>query len=592
MENDGDRQDSRGDEVRRRTYLRSVASATAGGGLASILADRSLARAVEPSSVGAVDDGGADASRDPAAVFPQSVMSGGPTASGVILWTRLAPSVVRDGVALQVEVATDDAFTETVYRGEVAAGQITPAHDHTVTVDLDGELDSNRRYHYRFVYDGTASQTGRCRTLPGPDDDPDEISFAVLSCQDYQNGYYGAYAHVAREEVDFLLHMGDFIYESANGAYTGPGQGIVEGRDFDLPSGASLAETLDDFRFLYKTYKSDPLLQSGLEAHTLIAGWDDHEIGNNRYWDYASRAPVLPEKADGHDPEFALELTADGIQAWMEHMPARVDYDPTADTLHDQFRLYRTLSFGDLVDLVVTDERLFRDGPPCPDTNRVSCRAEEAVHRTMLGARQKEWWKGQITDATATWTVWHNAVLTVPLTVGSDWYQVEFLQDSWDGFQAERYDLMQHVAGADVENFVTLTGDLHCALAAYTKSHYGELDGGDAERVGVELLTPAVSSVTADSLVDVSTPWDSEALNDLATSQNDHIEFMDWYRNGYTVVTFTDEACRYTAYEVDAGTDSADADRNKLAEYRVPAGTIELTEEYNSFDENLGSDWF
>ena len=586
MGNDSDQRD----RVDRRAYLRSVATATAGGGLASMLADRSLATAVTPTAM-ETDRWAPSTDRDSATVFPQSVMSGGPTTSGVILWTRLDPAAVTGDTPLRVAVATDDSFSETVYRGTVSADRLRPEHDYTVRVDLDGELDSNRRYYYRFVYDGTPSQVGRCRTLPTAQDDPEEISFAVLSCQDYQNGYYGAYAHVAREDVDFLLHMGDFIYESANGAYTGPGGGIAEGRDFELPSGSALAETLADFRTLYKTYKSDPLLQSGLEAHTLIAGWDDHEIGNNRYWDYAARAPVLPDKPGGSDPEFALELTANGIQAWVEHMPARIDYDPSADTLHDQFQLYRTVAFGDLVDLVITDERLFRDGPACAG-DRLSCHNEAAQHRTMLGARQKEWWKSAVTTSDATWTVWQNAVLTLPLTIGSDWYQVEFLQDSWDGFQAERHALMQHLATSSVENFVTLTGDLHCSLAGQMRSHYGELESGPSEPVGVELVTPAVSSVTADSVVDFSTPWDSEALNDLAVSQNSHVEFMDWYRNGYAVVSFTDEACRYTAYEVDSGTNSPDATRRKLAEYRVPTGTDDLQQEYNRFDENLGSGWF
>jgi len=188
--------------------------------------------------------------------------------------------------------------------------------------------------------------------------------------------------------------------------------------------------------------------------------------------------------------------------------------------------------------------------------------------------------------------VWLNEVLTMPLTLGSDWYQVEFLQDSWDGFQAERYELMQHVEEVSPRNFVTLTGDLHCSMAGYMKSHYDKLGSGSAERVGVELLAPAVSSVTADSLVDFSTPWDSEALNDLATLQNDHIEFMDWYRNGYAVVTFTEDECRYTAYEVDTSTDSKEAERTKLGEFRISDGSVDIQQEYNVFARNFGSDWF
>ena len=573
----------------RRSVLRSIATATTAGGLGTVLAERSLARPVRPSPAADVADTAGNG-RSADAVFPQSVASGGPTERGVILWTRIAPEAVVPGAPLVVELAPSADFDDVVYRGEVPAAAIGPEHDHTVKVDVDGELDSNRFYRYRFRYDGAASQVGRCRTLPASDDDPEEISFGLLSCQDYQNGYYGAYHHVAEADVDYVLHLGDFIYESADGDYLGPNDSIPEGRNFELPSGASLAETLADFRSLYRTYRSDPLLQSGLEQHTLIAGWDDHEIGNNRYWDYAADAPVVPNKS-GKGEEFAMELTANGIQAWVEYMPARVEYDPSTTDLHEQFTLYRTLEFGDLVDLVVTDERLFRDGPACPNDDRVSCDSEDAQDRTMLGERQKEWWKRQVSTSGSTWTVWLNEVLTMPLTLGDDWYQVEFLQDSWDGYQAERYELMQHLAGANRQNFVTLTGDLHASLAGYMRSHYGALGSGGSERVGVELMTPAVSSLTADSVVDRATPWDSEGLNDLATAQNGHLQYMDWYNNGYAVVTFSEEECRYAAYRVDTETDSADAERSKLAEFRVPEGEIELRQEYNAFDENAGSGW-
>ncbi len=581
-----------GDETTsRRTVLQSVAAATAAGGLGTILADRSIAQPTEPTAVDGVDEMDQDG-RSPGDVFPQSVMSGGPTTSGVILWTRIAPEAVQPATALTVEIAEDDRFDRTVFSGSVPADTIAAEHDHTVKVDVDGYLESNRFYHYRFHYDGVTSRVGRCRTLPTSDDDPDELSFALLACQDYQNGYYGAYHHVAEEDVDYMLHLGDFIYESANGNYLGPENSIRDGRDLELPSGNSLAESLDDFRYLYKTYKSDPLLQAGLERHTLIPGWDDHEIGNNRYWDYAADAPILPDKPNGEDTEVAMELTANGIQAWVEHMPARVEYDPSTTDLHEQFTLYRTREFGDLVDMVVTDERLFRDGPACADENPAFCDEESRADRTMLGQRQKSWWKEQISDSSATWTVWLNEVLSMPLTIGKDWYQVEFLQDSWDGFQAERYELMQHLESTSPQNFVTLTGDLHCSMAGYMLSHYGEVGSNDRERVGVEVLTPAVSSLTADSLVDFSTAWDSEGLNDLAKLENEHLEFIDWYRNGYAVVSFDDEKCRYVAYEVDKETDSTEAERTKLAEFHIPAGEIELQKKYNTFDENFGSGWF
>jgi alkaline phosphatase D len=575
------------DGLDRRAFLRRVAASSVGGGLAAVLADRDILRPVRAREDG--PDPPAGEAGDPAETFPGSVMSGGPTESGVILWTRIAPDVYDPGTDVELVVGTGPSLETTVVEGSVPGRYVDPSHDHCIKVDLDGSLESDSTYHYRFGYDGVWSRTGRCRTLPASGDDPESLAVAVVACQDYQNGYYGAYGHIAEADVDFLLHLGDFIYESANGAYTGP-EPIPEGRNFELPSGSPLAGSLADFRFLYNTYKSDPLLQAALEAHTLVAGWDDHEIGDNRYWDYAADAPGLPAQGE-RGTRRALELTADGIQAWVEHVPARVDYDPDAEDLHEAFELYRTVEFGDLAELVVTDQRLFRDGPPCPGTRAPLCFDEDDPDRTMLGERQRAWFETAIAESTATWTVWLNAVLTMPLTVGDGWNQVEFLHDSWDGFQAERRELMRHVRAVAPQNFVTLTGDLHCAMAGYMLSGYGDVDpGGDPERVGVEFLTPALTSLDAATFLDLPGPWDGEALNDLATHENDHLRFVDWYRNGYAVVRFDGEACRYTVYEVETDTNSADAERRRLAQYRVPEGRVELQEEYNVFEENLGSD--
>jgi alkaline phosphatase D len=567
-----------GSMVDRRGFLKSVAAAPAAGGLASVLSERTIAQPIEaldPAEESVFD---ADASADPDAAFPQSVASGGPTDSGVILWTRIAPDTYEDATDLGVEVATDESFSEVVVRGIVPAGEISPSGDYTVKVDLDGNLDSNHQYYYRFTYDGTRSSVGRARTLPGPDESPDSVSFAVLTCQDYQNGYYPAHRYVADEEVDFVIHLGDYIYESAEGAYTGPGSDVREGRDVELPSGADLAETLEDFRHLYKTYRSDRFLQDNHENHTFIAGWDDHEIGNNRYWDYAADAPVLPDKPGGGDPEFAIQLTADGIQAWVEYMPMRVEYDPQEEDLQEQFRLWRSFDFGDLVRLVFTDERLYRDGPPCED-KRITCTREEAEGRTMLGDEQKAWWKDQVASSDANWTTWANEVLTMPLTAGDGWNQIEFIQDSWDGFQYERWELMQFLKDEDPDNFVALTGDLHASLAGYMKEGYGEIDWQwDYDRVGVELMTPAVTSVNAADVIDFPGSWDEDALEWITKDQNEHMQYVNWYQQGYSVVEFTPEETRYTVYGVDKEVDSADADREVLADYRVPEGEIELEE--------------
>lgn len=554
----------------RRGFLKRIGTTSIAGGLAALLGERQLSGAVTATTAdGELFD--VDSTADPAGTFPQSVASGGPTPTGVILWTRVDPEAYVDGEPLGVQVATDTEFTDVVFEGSVATEDVGPGSDYTVNVDLDGELDPDRFYHYRFVYDGVASKTGRCRTLPAPDASPANLSFAVLTCQDYQNGYYNAYSHVAEEDVDFAIHLGDFIYESGDGAFTG--NGVVEGRDIELPSGAPLAESLADFRHLYRTYRSDGNLQAAQEQHTFIYGWDDHEIGNDRYWDYAEDAPVLPTKANGDDPEFAMEVTANGIQAWVEHVPARVEYDPDAATLHEQLQLWRRYEFGDLLDLSVTDERMFRDGPPCEGGDIVTCGNEDDPDRTMLGAEQKQWFKEWAAGSDAKWTTWANEVLTMALTAGDGDSQVEFLHDSWDGFQAERYELMDFLADdADVRNFVTLTGDMHAALAGYMKEGYGEV-GWELyrERVGVEFMTPAVTSVNAGSYIDFPDNWDKESLEAIATMENDHLAYVDWFSRGYSVIEFTRDDATFTVYGVDAKTRGG-ARKEELASYRTPDG--------------------
>jgi len=535
-----------------------------------------------------------DPDADPDRTFPQSVASGGPTPEGVIVWARVAPGVFDPDEPLAVQVATDGGFEDVVYEGVVEDGEAVAAHDHTVKVDLDGHLEPDREYHYRFVYDGVASRTGRCRTLPAPGDSPDSVRFAVLACQDYLNGYYGAYHHVAEEDVDFLVHVGDFIYESDAGESKGLGSYDYPGRQKDLPSGEEHAQDLEDYRYLYWTYRSDRFLQEALESHTLVAGWDDHEMVDDVYWDYRADAPS-GDHPRSDDPEFMTRLIADAMHAWWEYMPARVQYDPKGDSVQERFRLWRSFEFGDLVTLAMTDERLFRDPPreaiPTPDNVGPQY---EPIGRTMLGDAQREWLIDTVTRSGTTWTVWADEVLTVPLRLGSGPLSVFPVQGGWDGYTRERQEITEAVATADVENYVTLTGDMHCYVAAYQQTSYpGRVTGGEGvaqgERIGVEFMTPAITSINVAEALHLTRGWrrriTKPILSWLVPAMNPHIEFFDSHHWGYSVVEFTPEDCTYVGYAVDKTVDSADAEREVLVAYRVPEGEHELeevTEQYRS----------
>lgn len=556
--------------MRRREFLRDTSTLVSAGGLASVLAERGLAQPVrtEAPTETSVFDVKPDASAGTETVFPQSVASGGPTPEGVLVWTRIGPEAHDGNEPLGLEIAADRSFERITHRGVIDSEEITPDHDYAVTVDLDGLLSSSERYFYRFTYGGVRSRVGRCQTLPLSDASPESVKCAVLACQDYQNGYYGAYSHVADEDVDFLIHLGDFIYESAAGQYRAPGSKEYPDRTLDLPSGHDLAYTLEDYRYLYNTYRSDPFLQRALEQHTLIAGWDDHEIANNRYWDYGTDSPKLPPYPKGDDPSFATRVTAAGIQAWVEQMPARVEYDSEKEDLHEQFSLRRSFQFGDLATLALTDERLFRDPPPSKyDGDRSK--------RTMLGNEQLQWFLDEIDASQATWSVWANEVLTMSLKIGAADAEFYLNKDAWDGYRNERERIMNHIAHEGIDDFITLTGDMHSYMAGYQQTGYDLLV--DDEKVGVEFMTPAVTSTNLAERVPGSETLSWFDISEAAvTLTNPHVEFFDSSEWGYSVVEFTPEACTYTAYSVDKTVDSSDAEKRRLRTLRVPEGDVKI----------------
>jgi len=555
--------------------------------LLSELDSHDLATAMDPDESANGDAFSVEETADPADVFPQSVASGGPTPSGVILWTRIDPGRFGPETRLGVEVATDEGFEDVIFEGVVTESDHIRAHDYTVKVDLDGRLDSDSEYYYRFTYDGVRSRTGHCQTLPEPDASPDSLRVAVLTCQNYLNGYFPALGHVAEEDLDFIVHLGDFIYESDNGDFKGLGSYDYDNRELSLPSGHDRVRTLRDYRYLHRAYRTDRFLQRALESHTIIAGWDDHEMINDIYWDRRTNAPA-GDHPRGDDPEFMNQLTADAMHAWWEYLPARVEYDPAGDSLQERFKLWRSVSYGDLVTLAMTDERLFRDPPreaiPTPDNVGPH---REPPGRTMLGDEQREWLVGTITESTATWTVWADEVLTIPFRLGSGPLSIYPVQGGWDGYTRERQRISEAIAAADVDNYITLTGDMHCYIVGYQQASYpGRVTGGEGvaqgDRIGVEFMTPALTSLNAAEALHLTRGLRGKLteplVSGLVTAMNPHIEFFDAHNWGYSVVEFTPDSCTYVGYAVDKTVDSADADRSVVAAYRVPEGVVSVTD--------------
>ncbi|MBL4866114.1 MAG: alkaline phosphatase D family protein [Pseudomonadales bacterium] len=315
-------------------------------------------------------------------VFPQSISSGDPTPSGVMLWTRVDPGITNPNLELYFQVAFDKNFERLVLEGKLPTSGTETENDpvpfglleeldYTVRIDLDGLLRSDRFYYYRFIYDGTASRTGRCRTAPAEDATVESLKFGLLSCQDFTNGYYGALKLVADDDsLDYVIHLGDFIYETVGDPSF---QALpFEDRQIILPSSGIHAMDLEDYRHLYRTYRSDVNLQAAMERHTWIMAPDDHETANDCYWDYLNETLGAPDHPYTTDPQFenskiALlnKLKLDSQEAWLEYVPARVTINRDSTNPHEFLTVYRRLVFGDLLELLMLDTRSYRTGHPC-----------------------------------------------------------------------------------------------------------------------------------------------------------------------------------------------------------------------------------
>ncbi|WP_022836833.1 alkaline phosphatase D family protein [Salisaeta longa] len=502
---------------------------------------------------------------NPAHHFPQGVASGDPTPDSILLWTRVQrtePPPTQRPVPLTVQISRTADFQTVLAERRVTA---TAASDHTVRVFVHG-LPTDTVLYYRFLApDGTPSRRGRTRTAPAPTADrPVHLAFA--SCQAYEAGYYGIYRTLIREDeaappeeqIDFVLHLGDFIYEGLGyGGARSVSPFPAGGRHGD---GTWHAETVDDYRHLYRTYLSDPDLQAARARWPFVQVWDDHEFTNDA-WQSASTYDA------GDEPAQARKVAAN--QAWFEYIPARLsehEGSPAAPSQADDFRsaavrnapldatdrtglvnepnnraavgsmtIYRNFRWGQHLELVLTDGRSYRTPHPVPpplnqqlagsdryltpldvvevfDAGRaynngtppetVTVGEQEipntrrtAAPGSMLGARQKAWWKQVVRESTATWTVWGHGVPLMPMRLDLDAVDpnaqtVVMTTDTWDGYLTERRELLAFAKEAGTP-LVSLSGDNHNSFAGQL---YPSFAGDGAAPMGTEFSICGVSS--------------------------------------------------------------------------------------------------
>ncbi|QBR92286.1 alkaline phosphatase D family protein [Nocardioides euryhalodurans] len=506
-------------------------------------------------------------------VFAHGVASGDPLPGGVVIWTRVTPtSAASPGsgrgprVTVRWEVARDAGFRDVVRRGTFATG---PSRDHTVKVDVTG-LRPATWYHYRFTWDGVRSRTGRTRTAPATRATPRNLRLGVVSCANWQAGWFSAYRHLAkRDDLHAVVCLGDYLYEYAPGEY-GMGQGNVDVRRHDPPR-----EMVDlgHYRRRHAQYKTDPDLQELHAVAPWIVTWDDHEVTNDQW----------RRGAENHQPGEGdyLRRRARAHRAYDEWMPVRLS--GTAD-LRDGTRLFRSLRFGRLAQLSMLDLRTHRS-QQAADPTTVS-----DPKRTITGRRQMAWLRGAL-DRRPQWKLVGNPVMIAPVDFGTlpdaltgavrdvtgllPEDGVPYNTDQWDGYTADRNRVFAHIADRGLRDVVFVTGDIHSGWACelpYDAATYA-YENPARRTAGVEFVC---SSVTSNNLKDITgdpTGATSTAVEEGIRANNRHVRYLNFDDHGFSVLDLTPERAQMDWYVLTGPRDDRSAGIRHETSWRTRSGT-------------------
>lgn len=422
------------------------------------------------------------------APFYHGVASGDPASDRVIIWTRLTPD---DSGEKQISwrMALDTNLLNIVASGTTVTDEMK---DYTVQVDVTG-LQANTWYYYEFQHEGQRSLIGRTKTAPAGS--VNQVRMAVVSCADYQNGLYNAYREIVnRNDVDVVIHLGDYIYEY--------GASSSLGRDH-VPANEIIS--LDDYRTRYSHYRLDPDLRLLHQQFPFICVWDDHESANNSWFGGAQN------HTPGTEGDW-FERKANAIRAHEEWLPIR------KPDINDPLRIYRKISYGSLLDLFMLDTRLIaRDEQGAGNANT----------RKLIGEPQFNWLVQEMRNSTATWKIIGQQVMMAPLLA----FGVTVNNDQWDGYPGERQALLQAILDHNIQNVVVLTGDIHTAWAndipfgAYNNSNPNAVTGSAA----VEFVTTSITSQSLPLPIPLS----------LIQSQNSHVRWADLTRKGFLILDIT-----------------------------------------------------
>lgn len=472
--------------------------------------------------------------------FDHGVASGDPRSDAVVIWTRVTPAAAQE-ITLVWELASDAGFQHRVAAGVI---KTDASVDYTAKVDVCG-LKPGQRYFYRFRSADALSPVGQTRTLPVGH--VERFTLGVVSCAHFVQGYFYVYRELAlRDDLDLVLQLGDYIYESGN--QTGAVRGVLpEGEVFDLAG----------YRARYAHYRSDPDVRAVHARHAFALVWDDHEVANNAFRDGAL----------GHGPEegdYAARKAA-AFQAYYEWLPVR---EPSTG---ERARIFRRLEVGDLLQLSLIDTRHLAREQALSIVNYVNpqngvvdeprLRSDLAPPRALLGSEQRAFLNDSFTGP-HTWQLLGQQVLVAPMwlpaplalrqTTFAQYAALKALEqsnpgaltaaqrrllaapfipynlDAWDGYPDDQRWLLDRAAELDV-NLLVLSGDTHNAWGSDLRSSSGAA-------VGAELACPSVSSRGLEELLPGQDP---EVVRAGARQYIETLRFAETAHRGYLVVTLT-----------------------------------------------------
>ena len=482
-------------------------------------------------------------------VFSLGVASGLHSDSEAVLWTRVdqqnAPLVTSVGW----ELADSPTFANILQTGTAA---VSAAADGCVKV-LVGGLASDTSYWFRFNGGSATSPVGRARTIPSATATPASLKIAFASCQSYTSGFYGAWRDIAAQDVDFVLFLGDYIYESI----------AIQLLRSVRPEPTADVNTLDLYRAKYRLYRSDPDLKAAHAAHPLVPVWDDHEIQNDYDKTVFSTDPVRAAAA---------------YQAWFEYMPVW----PIAGN-----QIYRNLRWGNLGEVFCLDSRQYRDehlGTPLLGILglQVMTGDLQATGRSMLGTDQRQWLLDGLDQAQSdgvTWKLIGNQVMIAPLRIqDGDTPAARAADpslpkhaglylgtDSWDGFGWERDLILGHLDTAGVHDVAFLTGDDH---AFYGVALTTDFDNDTAPKVAYEY--------TGGSITSPSGITENALAGGFATFPTfPAFDYGEIRKNGYGLAVCTPTEMQVTFMELDCTT--AAGMPSPAVRFTTTPGTVQPT---------------